>query len=94
MCRYDKGNGVVVLNNSDYFEKLDTIVLDEEKFQKIVVDLDLEHPVIRNENSIKRYLSNNVKKFVDNPHLIKLSLQEVSQENFMGFAKFTRPITP
>ena len=65
VCRYDKGNGVVVLNNSDYFEKLDTIVLDEEKFQKIAVDVDLEHPVIKNENSIKRYLSNNVKKFVD-----------------------------
>ena len=54
VCRYDKGNSVVVLNNSDYFEKLDTIVLDEEKFQKIAVDLDLEHPVIKKENSIKR----------------------------------------
>ena len=28
ICKYDKGNGVVVLNCTDYFDKLDTIILD------------------------------------------------------------------
>ena len=43
----------------------DSIVLDEEKFQKIDADVNLKHPVIRNENSIKRYLSNNVRRFIE-----------------------------
>ena len=65
VCKYDKGNGVVVLNCIDYFNKLDTIVLDKSKFEEIVVNPDQTHPVISNENRIKRYIYNHVKKCVD-----------------------------
>ena len=65
ICRYDKGNGVVVLNNDDYYNKLDTIILDKDKFEEITVDITKQHPVVSNEDSIKRYLAGNVKKCVE-----------------------------
>ena len=65
ICKYDKGNGVVVLDNDDYFNKLDKIVLDKEKFEEIRVDSNKVHPIISNEDSIKRYLYNHVKNNVE-----------------------------
>ena len=40
-------------------------MLDKSKFEEIAVDPDQTHPVISNENRIKRYIYNNVKKCVD-----------------------------
>ena len=65
ICKYDKGNGVVVLNCVDYFDKLDTIVLDKTKFEEIAVHNGETHPIVSNEDCIKRYLYNHVKKCVD-----------------------------
>ena len=53
ICKYDKGNGVVVLDNDEYFKKLDKIVLDKVKFEEILVDSNKVHPIISNEDSIK-----------------------------------------
>ena len=65
ICRYDKGNGVVILNSADYYNKLDTIILDKDKFEEITVDVTKQHPVVSNEVSIKGYLARNVKKCVE-----------------------------
>ena len=65
ICRYDKGNGVVVLDKGDYFKKLDKIILDKEKFEEIPCDINEVHPIIRNEATIKRYLHTHVKKCVE-----------------------------
>ena len=40
ICSFDKGNGVAILDTSEYFRKLNTIVLDE-KFIKANYDLTL-----------------------------------------------------
>jgi len=32
MCKFDKGNGVVVLNSEDYFRKLETLYLIHQNF--------------------------------------------------------------
>ena len=65
ICKYDKGNGVVVLNCVDYFNKLDTIVLDKDKFEEIFVSNNETHPVISNENRLKSFLYRNVKGCID-----------------------------
>ena len=65
VCKFDKGNGVVVLNCTDYFDKLDTIILDTSKFEEIICDHDSVHPIIANESRIKSFLYRNVKKHVD-----------------------------
>ena len=64
VCSFDKGNGVIIMNNPDYFEKLDKIVLDTTKFKEIKHGLGKPHPIIQKENSIIRYLKKNVKPFV------------------------------
>ena len=64
VCSFDKGNGIVILNSKDYSEKLDTIILDETKFQEITVQPRGNHPVIRNENSIRTFLREKVKPFI------------------------------
>lgn len=61
VCRYDKGNGVVVLNNSEYFNKLDSIVLDKEKFKEVFVPKEDDHPIIKNERKIVSFLNRNIK---------------------------------
>ena len=40
VSKMDKGNGVVVLNKSDYFKKLNKIVLDKNSFEEIKYDLN------------------------------------------------------
>ena len=57
VCKYDKGNGVVVLNCTDYFDKLDTIILDKDKFEEISISEDEDHPIISNENKINMLVS-------------------------------------
>ena len=61
VCRYDKGNGVVVLNNSEYFNKLDSIVLDKEKFKEVFVPKEDDHPIIKNERKIVSFFNRNIK---------------------------------
>ena len=72
VCRLDKGNGVCLLNSKDYFDKLNSIVSDETKFQEVPFDLTKETlancaqaPWIKAESSIKYYLNMYVKKVVD-----------------------------
>jgi hypothetical protein len=52
VCSFDKGNGVVILDSDDYYEKLDTIVLDTTKFKEIPIDNEGLHPIIKKENTI------------------------------------------
>ena len=46
ICKFDKGNGVVILNSKDYFEKLDKIVLDTSKFKEIDLSTG-NHPILK-----------------------------------------------
>ena len=64
VCKYDKGNGAVILDSEDYFSKLDTIVSDKSKFQEVKVE-EGHHPIIKNETYIQNYLRTKVKPFVD-----------------------------
>ena len=39
LCRLDKGNGVCIMDTSDYYKKLDIIVDDKSKFKEVPFDL-------------------------------------------------------
>ena len=58
ICPYDKGNGLVVLPRSDYYEKLDVILEDTTKFTKIDVDHSVPkaHPIVSKERSVGYYI--------------------------------------
>ena len=55
VCAFNKGNGIVIMNSKDYFDKLDKIIYDTSKFQEIIINTNLSHKVIRNENNIKNF---------------------------------------
>ena len=48
ICRLGKGNGVVVLNEPDYFNKMHTI-LDAPMFERLKQRKSAIHPNIKNE---------------------------------------------
>ena len=50
-CKPDKGNGVVILDKSDYNDKLLSILKDKSKFKQLQED-----PTEKREASLQRYL--------------------------------------
>ena len=65
---FDKGQGLAIMDKTEYFQKLHSIVSDESKFKVIEVDENAsstDHPIIKNENKIKYYLNRYVKPYID-----------------------------
>ena len=58
---FDKCNGIQMFSSTDYFDKLDKLILDKSKFCEISVDDNKVHPIISKENSIVKFLEKNVK---------------------------------
>ena len=53
ILKFDKGNGIVILNSSDYYNKLGCITNDVSKFKLLSVDDTFsKHSVIKNKNSV------------------------------------------
>ena len=64
ICKFDKGQGTVILDSVDYYNKLDNIVYSE-KFEEVNVDSDpKKHPVLKTESSIQYFLKRYIKPFV------------------------------
>ena len=63
ICRSDNGNGIQIFNISNYFDKLDKLILDKIKFREILVDNNKVHPTIPRENSIFKSLDKNCKHY-------------------------------
>ena len=61
VCKFDKGNGLAILDSTDYDAKLHKIIQDKSKFVEVRQDTAI-HPIIQKENSIayyiRRYLKN------------------------------------
>ena len=55
ICRYDKRNGVAILNFTNYCEKLDKIVNDRSEFVELQIASN-KHPLIAKENSLAYYI--------------------------------------
>ena len=51
VCKFDKGNGTVILNSHEYIEKLNVIINDHLKFKKVSTDIKT-HPVIKKQKKI------------------------------------------
>lgn len=93
--KYDKGNGIVLLNTNDYNNKLNTILADNSKFTTVNVPLDpLQHPIIKLENSVKYYI-NKYFPGKDNKNLRdKLTPVGSQPGKLYGMAKIHKPNIP
>ena len=60
IIRPDKGNGVVILNRSDYIEKVEALLADASKFSKL--DIDTHEICQRRENRLVRFLRDTLLK--------------------------------
>ena len=58
LCLYDKGNGVAILNSTNYYEKLDKIVNDRSKFVELQIDSS-KHSLIAKKKTLKLITSKN-----------------------------------
>ena len=67
ICKYDKGNGVCVMNTWEYYNKLDNIVNDTSKFEYIPPSKrkNARYPIIRRQELIKECIYSYVKDHVD-----------------------------
>ena len=61
ICQYNKGNGLAILNASDFYTKLNSIVDDKTKFLEINYDSN-KHPTVTKENSITYNVKHYLKK--------------------------------
>ena len=64
LCKFDKGNGVLIINDYDYYAKLDDLILNTKKFTEITISDSKIHPIISKENSIVRFFNKNVKPYM------------------------------
>ena len=94
VCSFDKGNGTVIVNASEYFDKLDKIVFDKSKFQEVPVSPNLAHPVIRNENSVKSYLRKNVKEYISKDDFDFIQTSGSQPGKLYGLCKAHKPDFP
>ena len=65
VCSFDKGNGIVILNATDYTAKLDQIIGDTDKFRMVDQVASVQHPVIKQEKSIQNSVRTHIKPLID-----------------------------
>ena len=62
ICKFDKGKGIAILDSSDYYSKLDSIVCDQSKFIQINQNTKV-HLIISKEKSVTYYIRKYLKNY-------------------------------
>ena len=62
ICKFDKDKGIAILDSSDYYSKLDSIVCDQSKFIQINQNTKV-HPIISKEKSVTYYIRKYLKNY-------------------------------
>ena len=90
VCKFDKGNGVAILQAEDYLSKLAKIVNDKSKFEEVNYQSGI-HPLIAKENSIAYYVRRYFKKVEGYTNLIPSGSKP---GKLYGMAKVHKPNVP
>ena len=66
VVKYDKGNGICIMERNDYLEKLDTIVNDGSKFKRVELGTrkNAKHPIVKRQEKIRAMVGEHVQKYV------------------------------
>ena len=60
LCPYDKGNGIVIIDSSNYVSKVNQLLQDEQKFLKLESPSSInKHPICVDKGKLKHYLKIN-----------------------------------
>ena len=93
ICKPDKGNGVVLMNKNDYHDKMNTILLDREKFAPITSDIYAY--ILRHEDKVNRQLRKLLKDGIINETTFHNLYSSGSKPGVMyGLPKVHKPECP
>ena len=93
VCKMDKGIGIILLDTSDYFKKLDQIIDDRSRFRKLDYNINVEKlaehknaPWIKKESSVATYCRK-LKPFIDEKTYWRIHPQGSQPGKMYGMAK-------
>ena len=94
VCKMDKGVGVVIVDTPDYYQKLDVIIDDDDRFELLNYNINTTNikecdmaPWIRKEDSIARYCREYIRPLVDNNTYFRLYPTGSQPGKLYGMAK-------
>ena len=89
ICKFDKGTGVCILNSVDYISKLECIVNDTSKFEKVEINKRKlsDHPVVKKYEKVKRYIQKYITKDHYDENVISRMTPGSSPGKLYGLAK-------
>ena len=90
ICRFDKGQGIAVLNSEDYIKKLQNIINDTSKFIEVEQDqsdLKCHHAVVKDGSRMADILRKEVKPFIDDLTFTKINKRGGQPAKLYGVAK-------
>ena len=90
ICKFDKGKGIAILDSSDCYSKLDSIVCDQSKFIQINQNTKV-HPIISKEKSVTYYICKYLKNY-DSKVIRKLIPSGSKPARIYGLVKFIKII--
>jgi hypothetical protein len=93
VCSFDKGNGIVILDSQDYYNKLDLIISDASKFVEIAQS-DADQTIIDNETSIQNYVYKYIRPNVDKSEYFKIRPTGSQPGKLYGLCKVHKPNNP
>lgn len=93
ICSFDKGSGTVIMNSSEYYDKLDSIVFSNKFTELSVPDIE-HHPVLKTEKSIQYYLRRYIKSHIDTNIFDRILPNGCQPGAIYGLAKVHKVGTP
>ena len=93
ICKFDKGNGVAILDTNDYNAKLDAIIGDQSKFKEVLCNSN-KHSLTAKEDSIAYYVRKYLKKHYDSRMIANLIPSGSSPGKLYGTVKVHKPNFP
>ena len=96
VTKYDKGNGVCLMDKVDYLKKLDDIISDKSKFTIVLKGKrkNAKHPLLKKQDEILADLKTHLKQYVDKPVWRKLSPSGTNTRKLYGTSKVHKPGYP
>ena len=94
MCKLDKGNGVRIINDHDYYAKLDDLILSRFKFTEITINDGKIHTINSIEYSIVIIFCKNAKPCMQLDTFRKLVPSGSQSAKIYGLAKVHLESTP
>ena len=98
IVKFDKGNGICIMEKDNYLNKLDKIINDKNKFQIVESKRkNARHPIFRRKEKIKEEIKKHIKPYVDENALKKLKKVDGGTGKLYGTCKIHKngyPVRP